>query len=153
MAHVAESRRGSVNIELNIVPFIDLMSCLVAFLLATAVWANLAELENGKVGKNRSDGSPNDDPALSVLVDDARIVVTRWPDLERRTLAPSDWAGLRAALHDLAAGGKMPVEIAADSTKEHPVTYQSLMTAMDTSIAVGLPNVGIVEPASLTAHP
>ena len=36
--------KKSVNVDLNIVPFIDLMSCLTAFLLVTAVWVNIAQI-------------------------------------------------------------------------------------------------------------
>jgi biopolymer transport protein ExbD len=36
--------KKSVNVELNIVPFIDLMSCLTAFRLVTAVWVNIAQI-------------------------------------------------------------------------------------------------------------
>ena len=48
------SGKGSVNVELNIVPFIDLMSCLTAFLLVTAVWVNMSSLENEPVGRGES---------------------------------------------------------------------------------------------------
>ena len=46
--------KKSVNVELNIVPFIDLMSCLTAFLLVTAVWVNLASVKNEPAGKAKS---------------------------------------------------------------------------------------------------
>ena len=39
-----EGGRKSVNVELNIVPFIDVMSCLTASLLITAVWVNIAQI-------------------------------------------------------------------------------------------------------------
>ena len=39
-----DSGKKSVDVELNVVPFIDLMSCLPAFLLVTAVWTNLAQI-------------------------------------------------------------------------------------------------------------
>src|ERR1700741_1132958 len=45
--------KKSVNVELNIVPFIDLMSCLTAFLLVTAVWVDIAQLNIQPKGKNR----------------------------------------------------------------------------------------------------
>src|SRR5688572_13559588 len=48
----AESGK-SVNVELNIVPFIDLMSCLTAFLLVTAVWVNIAQINIQPKGKSR----------------------------------------------------------------------------------------------------
>ena len=38
--------KKSVNVDLNIVPFIDLMSCLTAFLLVTAVWVNIAQINS-----------------------------------------------------------------------------------------------------------
>ena len=56
MAQIEETGGGkSRNVELNIVPFIDLMSCLTAFLLVTAVWVNTARLERraGRQGPGR----------------------------------------------------------------------------------------------------
>src|SRR6186997_1499823 len=52
-AAVGTDTKGSVNVELNIVPFIDLMSCLTAFLLVTAVWVNIAQLNIQPKGKTR----------------------------------------------------------------------------------------------------
>jgi len=46
--------KKSLNVELNIVPFIDLMSCLTAFLLVTAVWVNIAQINIQPKGKTRS---------------------------------------------------------------------------------------------------
>ena len=45
-AAIGTGDKKSVNVELNIVPFIDLMSCLTAFLLVTAVWVNIAQINN-----------------------------------------------------------------------------------------------------------
>ena len=44
-AAVGTDDKRSVNVELNVIPFIDLMSCLTAFLLVTAVWTNLAQIK------------------------------------------------------------------------------------------------------------
>ena len=51
----------SVNVELNIVPFIDLMSCLTAFLLVTAVWVNIAQINIQPKGKTRDTASVQQD--------------------------------------------------------------------------------------------
>src|SRR5207248_10203066 len=68
-----DSGGKSVNVELNIVPFIDLMSCLTAFLLVTAVWVNISQLNIQPAGNARDSPPCNDgpceDPKLSVLVD------------------------------------------------------------------------------------
>ena len=36
--------KKSVDVEIQVVPFIDLMSCLTAFLLVTAVWTMFAQI-------------------------------------------------------------------------------------------------------------
>lgn len=41
----AAKGRRSVNHELPLVPFIDFLLCIVAFLLVTAVWSRMAELD------------------------------------------------------------------------------------------------------------
>jgi biopolymer transport protein ExbD len=154
MAQFGSTGRGSVNVELNIVPFIDLMSCLVAFLLATAVWVNIAQMRNNHVGKGEDTGPPEPDkPAMSVLVDSEHIYVTRAPDGERRKLDAHDWDGLARSIRELGDKNPMPVEIAADSSREHPVPYESLIAAMDASLKAGYTNVGVVDPRSLTVRP
>src|ERR1700749_4709054 len=88
--------KGNVNVELNIVPFIDLMSCLTAFLLVTAVWVNIARIQTKPVGLSR-DGDPNPDPPpqLSVLLDSEGVWlgVSRVNDFQRipKTAAGYDW--------------------------------------------------------------
>jgi hypothetical protein len=39
------SSRRELNRELTLVPFIDFLLCIVAFLLVTAVWSQMARLE------------------------------------------------------------------------------------------------------------
>src|SRR5688572_21205046 len=61
----------SVDVDINLVPFIDLMSCLVAFLLVTAVWTNLAQIniKPKGVGLEAKDQIPQEPPIMvSVLV-------------------------------------------------------------------------------------
>ncbi|HVV52020.1 MAG TPA: hypothetical protein VHO06_20295 [Polyangia bacterium] len=41
--------------ELNLVPYIDLLTCTVAFLLITAVWTQLARLEVRQRGRGDLD--------------------------------------------------------------------------------------------------
>lgn len=45
MAPSQSGGRRSVDAEINLVPFIDLLCSLIAFLLMTAVWAQVASLE------------------------------------------------------------------------------------------------------------
>lgn len=157
--------KPSVNIELNIVPFIDLMSCLVAFLLVAAVWIQVARLEIRPTGLARDaptclDGTC-DDPKLSVLLDADQIWVgvSRVNDFQRipRTAAGYDWARLEDALRQHKASAffehRTAIEVAADSTAAHPIDYQALIAAMDVAVKVGFVDVGISDPDGLSARP
>ncbi len=156
--------KKSVNVELNIVPFIDLMSCLTAFLLVTAVWINIARLEVRPAGKAREAPPCLDDECgvkLSVLVnsDEIWVGVSRVNDFQRipNTANGYDWDKLEATLKEQKASvyfaDKTDIEIAAGSTKEHPVQYQQLSAAMDVAVKTGFIDVGLTEPESLSARP
>lgn len=48
MANIESTNRGrSSNVDLNLVPFIDLMSVLITFLLISAVWTQISMIQLG----------------------------------------------------------------------------------------------------------
>ena len=166
MAQIQETGGGkSRNLDLNIVPFIDLMSCLTAFLLVTAVWVNTARLNVEPVGKARNgDPCPDDecDVKLSVLVepDDIWVGVSRVNDFEkiaRRADGTYDFEQLEQRLkaHKTSAFFRdtTAIEIAAASTEATPVHYQALVSAMDVAVKAGFVDVGLTDPQGLTAQP
>jgi len=166
MAQIQETGGGkSRNLELNIVPFIDLMSCLTAFLLVTAVWINTARLNVEPAGKARGGEPCPDDECgvkLSVLVEqeDIWVGVSRVNDFERiDRLADGSYDFERleqrlrahkssAFFHDTTA-----IEIAAQSTAASPVHYQALVSTMDIAVRAGFVDVGLTDPQGLTARP
>ncbi len=150
------------NVELNIIPFIDLMSCLTAFLLVTAVWVNIAKLDVHTAGKGRDQVIPPEpEPKLSVLIqaDEIWIGVSRVDDFERipKTAAGYDLARLEELLRAQKGSAlfvdKVDIEVAAESTKRQPVAYQSLVAVMDLAVKVGFTDVGVSDPEGLTARP
>src|SRR3954452_16558491 len=62
--------KKSVNADLNLVPYIDLLTCMVAFLLITAVWSQLARLEAQQKGQGQAGGDtrPENIAKLGVIV-------------------------------------------------------------------------------------
>ena len=142
----------SHNVELNIIPFIDLMSCLTAFLLVTAVWVNMASVKNEPAGKAKSTiDEPDKHSKLAVLIEHDQILVQASPSGEARHVSAFDWSGLESALRDLKTPGEEPqVEIAAESSNTHPIAYQHLIAAMDVAVKAGYPRVGVTDPESLT---
>ena len=149
MATFGTQQKGSVNIELNIIPFIDLMSCLTAFLLVTAVWINMANVRNQQAGKQASDIPSKEHPTIAILLDRDSIQVSQSPSGQGAELAAGDWDKLETTLKSFQGTDPQRVEIAALSTNAHPINYQSLVIAMDTAIKAGYPDVGVTDPSSL----
>jgi biopolymer transport protein ExbD len=162
---LGNSDKKSVNVELNIVPFVDIMSCLTLFLLAASNWINIAQLDVRPTGHARDqpaclDGAC-DDPKLSLLLegDDIWVGVSRVNDFTKipRSATGFDWAKLEDVLKQQKASAffvdKSAIELAAESTPAHPIAYQALIAAMDVAIKVGFPDVGLTEPRALSAYP
>ena len=164
MAHIETGdNKNSRNIDLNIIPFIDLMSCLTAFLLVTAVWVNISQLSSSPKGKARDCPGCNDDPdpQLSVLVEPEQIWIgiSRINEFEKIPKVGNDydWAKLEERLKAQKASAyfldKKNIEIAAASSASAPVSYQKLIATMDIAVKVGFSDVGLTEPNSLSARP
>ncbi len=72
MAHIdTGGRKGrDPNIELNLVPFIDLMSVLITFLLITAVWSQVSMIQMGAsmLGRKMDNQPPTPPPPGAEIV-------------------------------------------------------------------------------------
>ncbi|HEY4055298.1 MAG TPA: biopolymer transporter ExbD [Kofleriaceae bacterium] len=161
-AAIGTDDKKGVNVELNVVPFIDLMSCLTAFLLVTAVWVNISDLNVSPQGKARDGKEPIDqDPQLSVLIenDGIWVGVSRINELQHipKTASGYDWAKLEATLKEQKGSSYFSnvadIEVAAESTQAQPVSYQEMVLAMDTAVKAGFPSVHISDPEGLAARP
>jgi len=155
----SDSGGRSVDVELNVVPFIDLMSCLTAFLLVTAVWSQYAQINIKPKGLGRKAAETIIDeplPNMSILLTKGEI----WIGVtlgEQKPIPKSgggyDWTELETTLKDFRE--RMPVfsdrtdiEIAA----EDDVDYQSIITAMDYAIANKFVDIGFIDPQSLSVR-
>ena len=163
-ASLGTGDKKSVNVELNIVPFIDLMSCLTAFLLVTAVWVNIAQINIQPKGKTRDQAQVQQDDehvTLSVLVQSDRIWVglshvNEFQDIPKKG-EEQDWEKLETTLKEHKASAffadRSDVEIAAESTTAAPVKYQDIIHAMDVAVKVDFVDVGLSDPLGLAARP
>ncbi|HWU89333.1 MAG TPA: biopolymer transporter ExbD [Kofleriaceae bacterium] len=164
-AAVGTDSKGSVNVELNIVPFIDLMSCLTAFLLVTAVWVNIAQINIQPKGKTRDTSNVQEDNetvTLSVLVQADKIWVglsrvNEFQDIPKLANGEQDWDKFETTIkqHKTSAffNDRADIEVAAESTLQSPVKYQDVIHAMDVAVKVGFVDVGLSDPAGLAARP
>jgi len=163
-ASLGTGDKKSVDVELNIVPFIDLMSCLTAFLLVAAVWVNIAQINIQPKGKMRDTTNVQTDDehvTLSVLVTNDKI----WVGLSRINQfaeipnkgTERDWERFENTLKENKASAyfadRSDIEIAAESTSSSVVKYQDVIHAMDVAVKVGFVDVGLTDPNGLAARP
>lgn len=63
MAEITTGGGKKTNLELNLVPFIDLMSVLITFLLITAVWTQVSMIQIGSsIYGKKTDSAPSTPP-------------------------------------------------------------------------------------------
>src|ERR1700733_6253351 len=163
-AAIGTGDKKSLNVELNIVPFIDLMSCLTAFLLVTAVWVNIAQINIQPKGKSRDQAQVQQEDErviLSVLLQSDRI----WVGLSRvnefqeipKKGDQQDWERFENTLKENKASAffsdRTDIEVAAESTSSAEVKYQDIIHAMDVAVKVGFVDVGLTDPNGLAARP
>jgi len=163
-AAIGAGDKKGVNIDLNVTPFIDLLSCLTAFLLVTAVWVNIAQIDIQPKGKTRDTTNVQQDDehvTLSVLVQADRI----WVGLSRvnefqeipKKGDDQDWEKFETTLKEHKASAffadRTDIEVAAESTAQAEVKYQDIIHAMDVAVKVGFVDVGLTDPAGLAARP
>lgn len=159
-----ESGGRDFNVELNIVPFIDLMSCLTAFLLVTAVWTQIAQLDLHPKGKSRDPSQVQQEDekvVLSVLIQKDRIWIgqsriNEFQPIDR--IGDSYWETFRTSLGEIKKSAffidRTDIEIAAESiSDENKVVYQDIIRAMDIAKSVGFEDIGLSDRDGLTAKP
>ena len=146
----------TVDVEINVVPFIDLMSCLTAFLLVTAVWTQFAQINIKPKGLGREATKLKDvnEVTGSILVTKNEVWVgLSSGDLRRinKDGDQQDWMGLREVLDDYKKGPlaeRSDIEVAA----EDDVVYQDVISAMDTAIGAQFRDIGFIDPQSLSVR-
>src|SRR6266545_291406 len=154
---VASGDKKAVDVQINVVPFIDLMSCLTAFLLVTAVWTQFAQINIKPKGLGREATKLQEENKVyaSILVSENELWVGHTADVPIRVGKvgeQQDWVGLRKVLdgfrQDPLFEGRSDIEIAADDR----VAYQDVITAMDTAIAAQFRDIGFIDPQSLSVR-
>lgn len=156
--------KKSVNVELNLVPFIDLMSCLTAFLLATAVWSKFAQINIQPKGKSRDTSAvvdPDEKLVLSVLIQSDKIYVgvsriDQFQEIPKKGDS-HDWEKFTTTIADHKKSSnfadRTDLEIAAESSATGVVKYDDVVRAMDIAVQAGFLDVGLSDPAGLAARP
>jgi biopolymer transport protein TolR len=140
--------KKSLMADLNLVPYIDLLTCMVAFLLITAVWTQLARLKVSQNGSGETDGVEPPMTKVVVLVGDEgfNLVV----DQDRQTIGKKngeyDFERLLTELKKVKAGhpDKDDIQVASEDS----ITFDLLTRTMDMALASGFPAVALLDSGS-----
>lgn len=147
MAHI-ESQGGSKrrgNTQLNLVPFIDLMSVLIIFLLITAVWSQVSMIQMGNsiFGKKTNnipapiEPTPHSDVLLRIDVKAMGYVITFGKDTFQIPKQENAFNVEELTAHLQRAKELYPDKVDAQITMNDDLAYEDLITAMDTVIKAG----------------
>jgi len=151
MAHIETSGGGrKASLELNLVPFIDLMSVLITFLLITAVWTQVSMIQMGSsiAGKRTEDQPaplpPQSDVVLKVEIRKNGYVLT----VEKQvTQIPFTAEGANdTKLIELLqqVKEKFPEKTNGALAMEDELPYENLIKGMDAMLKAGFSNIEIL---------
>lgn len=151
MAQVEDKNGRSPNIELNLVPIIDLMSVLITFLLITAVWTQVSMIQLGSsiYGQKQNDTDvqppppPQADIPLRVDVKEQgiRVIIGSETFMVAKNAEGYDFQGLADRLKQIKA--KYPEKQDGVITVDEVLAYENLITGMDTMIQSGFTAISV----------
>lgn len=151
MAHIEEfgSKGRNQVVELNLVPFIDLMSVCIIFLLITAVWTQVSMVQLGSsIYSKKTSEDPVIPPPFSevvlrvdVLPEGFRLVVGNERFLIPTLNGEYDKDTLLSKLQ--AIKQQYPEKIDGVTSVRDEVLYKHLVSAMDALALAGFSQVSI----------
>lgn len=142
--HTGKGGKKSLDAEINLVPFIDLLSCCISFLLITAVWTQIAGLQVASSG-----GPPEQQKQESTI--DVRLLLGEKGyqlsmaganiDIPRTSGGAYDRKMLSEKLKTLKAS--LPDQTAITVQPEDAVAYADLVETVDACLGEQLRNVTV----------
>lgn len=144
--------KKSLDAELNLVPYIDLLMTIMTFLIMTAVWTQIAMLEVQNAQSGPPDSPPEEQkdpiPPILVLVTETALKIQEEGGEPREFPRGGEGFDLTAAktvFEQLKQARPERVEV--KMTAEDAVTYTDIIGIIDTATGSGLTGITL-SPAS-----
>lgn len=142
-----KSGKKSLNADLNLVPYIDLLTCMVSFLLITAVWTQLARLQASQKGQGQAgeETPPEMQVKIVVMVNQEGFNLVVGQDqtpIPKKTPEQYDFERLANELKKAKEGhpDKNDAQVASEDT----IKFDILVKAMDTALA-RFPDISLID--------
>ncbi len=154
MRKIGLGNKKELNADLNLTPFIDLLSTMVCFLLITAVWIEIGSVEIKQSSGTEAAASKKISYDLDLVYQSPTKLKLNLKRNGKRVKAFSveanDEASFQASLSDMIANKvklfrNKAVEIAtATSTPRSTVNYGNLVQTLDTLRKNDIMNIGVL---------
>ena len=142
-----KSGKKSVNADLNLVPYIDLLTCMVAFLLITAVWSQLARLEAHQKGQGQAGEETPPEKVFKLVVVVNSEGFNLVADQDQQPIPKRgdqyDFEKLGAELKKLKDShpDKNDVQVASEDT----IKFETLVRTMDMALSARFPDISLID--------
>lgn len=142
-----KSNKKPLNAELNLVPYIDLLTCMVAFLLITAVWTQLARLSASQKGQGQAGEETPPEQQVNIVVvvnqEGFNLVVSQEQTPIPKKGEQYDFEKLGQELKKVkdAHPDKNDVKVAS----EDQVKFDTLVRTMDTALTSRFPDISLID--------
>ena len=142
-----KSGKKSVNADLNLVPYIDLLTCMVAFLLITAVWSQLARLNVHQKGQGQAgeDTPPEKVFKLVVVVNSEGYNLVadqdQQPIPKRGEMYDFEKLGTELKKFKDTHPDKTDIQVAS----EDAIKFEVLIRTMDTALTARFPDISLID--------
>jgi biopolymer transport protein ExbD len=150
MAQIEGEGKGrKTSVDVNLVPFIDLMSVCIIFLLITAVWTQVSMIQIGSsIYGKKSAQEPSKPPPraeipfrLDVLETGYRIVVGQQNQVINKFNGAYNDEALLVELKKIKE--LYPEKIDAVVTVRDELPYETLIRGMDALLTAGFPEISV----------
>ena len=127
-------RRGrrDEDLEINLVPLIDVLLVIIIFLVVNATFSRTSELQ---INLPAADANPVEQKPLMINVG---IDATGHMVVQKTPVNKTDLSGIIAALQQAVAGGKDPVIVISADAK---TTHQSVINVMEAARQAGYTHI------------
>jgi biopolymer transport protein ExbD len=146
--HTGKGGKKALDAELNLVPFIDLLSCCISFLLITAVWTQIAGLQVASSGGPPEPQKQENTIDVKLLLSDKGYSlsmaggVVEIPKIAGKDGVPAyDKKTLDEKLKTLKTS--LPEQTAITVQPEDSVAYADLVETVDACMGEQLKNVTV----------
>jgi biopolymer transport protein ExbD len=136
-----------LNADLNLVPYIDLLTCMVAFLLITAVWTQLARLSASQKGQGQAGEETPPEQMVNIVVvvnqEGFNLVVGQEQSPIAKKGDQYDFATLRTQLKK--AKDLHPDKNDVKVASEDQIKFETLIQTMDAALSERFPDISLID--------